>query len=95
MTNIKPPIVLPASFLHFVKFFSIQIHPARTKNKFRLTEKMTESNTGLDSAYVKEQLGDVLTVLLSELVQVQPSDPIEWLANALRQHARGQSVSVL
>jgi hypothetical protein len=58
-------------------------------------EKMTETNTGLDSAYVKEQLGDVLTVLLSELVQVQPSDPIEWLANALRQHARGQSVSIL
>ena len=56
---------------------------------------MTETNTGLDSAYVKEQLGDVLTVLLSELVQVQPSDPIEWLVNALRQHARGQSVSVL
>ncbi|CBY11000.1 unnamed protein product [Oikopleura dioica] len=52
---------------------------------------MTETNTGLDSAYVKEQLGDVLTVLLSELVQVQPSDPIEWLANALRQHARGTS----
>ncbi|CAG5111304.1 Oidioi.mRNA.OKI2018_I69.chr2.g5625.t1.cds [Oikopleura dioica] len=54
--------------------------------------KMTETaNTGLDSAYVKEQLGDVLTDLLSELVQVQPSDPIEWLANALRQHARAQS----
>lgn len=55
---------------------------------------MTETtNTGLDSAYVKEQLGDVLTDLLSELVQVQPSDPIEWLANALRQHARAQTVS--
>ena len=45
-------------------------------------------STGLDSEYVTLHLDDILTELLAELVQIKPTDPIEWLANALRQHAR-------
>ena len=44
--------------------------------------------SGLDSEYVKLHLEDTLTELIAELVQIQPADPIEWLANALRQHSR-------
>ena len=43
---------------------------------------------GLDSDYVKLHLENILTELMAELVQVQPTDPIEWLANALRHHSR-------
>ena len=45
-------------------------------------------SSGLDSEYVKLHLDDTLTELIAELVQIQPADPIEWLANALRQHSR-------
>lgn len=47
--------------------------------------------SGLDSEYVKLHLEDILTELIADLVQIQPDDPIEWLANALRQHARKQN----
>ena len=50
--------------------------------------------SGLDSAYVKEHLDGVLTELIAELVQIKPDDPIEWLANALRQHSRKQQAKV-
>ena len=50
--------------------------------------------SGLDSAYVKEHLDGVLTELIAELVQIKPDDPIEWLANALRQHTRKQQAKV-
>ena len=50
--------------------------------------------SGLDSEYVKLHLEDILTELIADLVQIQPDDPIEWLANALRQHARKQNAQV-
>lgn len=50
--------------------------------------------SGLDSAYVKEHLDGVLTELIAELVQIKPDDPIEWLANALRQHSRKKHAKV-
>ena len=43
---------------------------------------------------VKEHLDGVLTELIAELVQIKPEDPIEWLANALRQYSRKQQAKV-
>ena len=40
------------------------------------------------SEYVKDNFGGVLDELFMELYLIRPTNPVEWLSSALRQHAR-------
>ena len=44
----------------------------------------------MDSIYLKEHVGDALSKGLSEIVQKQPVDPIEYLADWLRKYVKNQ-----
>ena len=44
----------------------------------------------MEAKYVTETVGDALTKGLAELVAAKPSDPVEYLANWLKQYRTNQ-----